>query len=129
MDKAHEVLVGVAEAHATADAALEERGRAGEVEGDHALVLVPDVHHAVELVVGCLHLIDVKQLVPVVAEFGKGLIDLLGGIELGNEGVSLVLVDDLRDLDSFGLFFEDFAVRDLSVYAGSMRMELLFNAP
>ena len=28
MDEAHEVLVGVAEAHATADAALEERGRA-----------------------------------------------------------------------------------------------------
>ena len=28
--------------------------------------------------------------------------------------------DLMRDLDSFGLFFEDFAVRDLSVYAGSM---------
>ena len=28
--------------------------------------------------------------------------------------------DLMRDLESFGLFFEDFAVRDLSVYAGSM---------
>ena len=28
--------------------------------------------------------------------------------------------DLMRDLDSFGLFFEDFAVRDFSVYAGSM---------
>ena len=28
--------------------------------------------------------------------------------------------DLMRDLDSFGLFFEDFAVRDLSVYADSM---------
>ncbi len=28
--------------------------------------------------------------------------------------------DLMRDLDSFGLFFEDFAVRDLSVYAGNM---------
>ena len=28
--------------------------------------------------------------------------------------------DLMRDLDSFGLFFEDFAVRDLSVYAGCM---------
>ena len=28
--------------------------------------------------------------------------------------------DLMRDLDSFGLFFEEFAVRDLSVYAGSM---------
>ena len=28
--------------------------------------------------------------------------------------------DLMRDLDSFGLFFEDFAVRDLSVYVGNM---------
>ena len=28
--------------------------------------------------------------------------------------------DLMRDLDSFGLFFEDFAVRELSVYAGSL---------
>lgn len=28
--------------------------------------------------------------------------------------------DLMRDLESFGLFFEDFAVRDLSVYAGSI---------
>ena len=28
--------------------------------------------------------------------------------------------DLMNDLDSFGLFFEDFAVRDLSVYAGSL---------
>lgn len=28
--------------------------------------------------------------------------------------------DLMRDLESFGLFFEDFAVRDLSVYAGSL---------
>ena len=28
--------------------------------------------------------------------------------------------DLMRDLDSFGLFFEDFAVRDLSVYAGGL---------
>ena len=36
--------------------------------------------------------------------------------------------DDLkRDLESFGLFFEDFAVRDLSVYANSLGGKLMHN--
>ena len=48
VDKAEEVLVGVAEAHASADAGLEVRRTAGHVEGDHALVGVPDIHHPVE---------------------------------------------------------------------------------
>ena len=47
MHKAHKVLIGVPEAHSAADSALEERGRTGHVEGDHALVLVPDVDHPV----------------------------------------------------------------------------------
>ena len=47
MHKANEVLVGVAEAHATTDAALEETCRARHAESNHALILVPDVHHAV----------------------------------------------------------------------------------
>ncbi len=33
-------------------------------------------------------------------------------------------VDLKRDLESFGLFFEDFAVRDLSVYVSSLRGEI-----
>ena len=45
MDKAQQILTAVAEAHAAADAALKVAGRAAHIEGDHALVLVPDVHH------------------------------------------------------------------------------------
>ena len=30
-------------------------GRAAEVEGDHALVLVPDVHHPIQLLLAALH--------------------------------------------------------------------------
>ena len=96
MYKAHEVLIRIAEAHATADTTLEERSRTREVEGYHTLVLVPDVNHAVELIVACAYIIYIKEGIPVLTEFSKGLIDLLGGVELGNEGVCLVLIDDLR---------------------------------
>ena len=47
MNETYEVLVGIAEAHASTDAALEETCRTRHTEGDHALILVPDVHHAV----------------------------------------------------------------------------------
>ena len=48
VNKSHEVLIGVAETHSTADAALEERSGTRHVESHHALVLVPYVHHPVE---------------------------------------------------------------------------------
>src|SRR5690606_12201425 len=51
MHEAEQILVGVAEAHASTNAALKERSGARHVEGDHALVLIPDVHHAIEFVV------------------------------------------------------------------------------
>ena len=47
MNEAYEVLVGIAKAHASADAALEKACRTRHAEGNHALILVPDVHHAV----------------------------------------------------------------------------------
>ena len=53
--KSHKVLVGVAEAHSAADSALEERSGTGHVESHHALVLVPYVHHPVELLLRTLH--------------------------------------------------------------------------
>ena len=84
MYEADEVLVAVAEAHAPAYAALEEGCRAREVEGDHALVLVPDVDHAVEAFVACLGGIAVEQVVPELAEFVEGLVDFLDGIEFGD---------------------------------------------
>ena len=45
---AREVLVGVTEAHSTADSAFKVAGASAEEEGDHALVLVPDIHGAVQ---------------------------------------------------------------------------------
>ena len=47
MHKAEQILTGIAEAHAAARAALIIAGGAAHVEGDHTLVLVPDIDHAV----------------------------------------------------------------------------------
>jgi len=117
MNKAHEVLIGITEAHATTYTTLEETCTAREVKGDHALVLVPDVHHAVELVVACLHLIDVQQCIPVLAEGCKSLIHLLGGVELGDEGMRLLLVDHLRCLKLLILFILDITQQEDEVLA------------
>src|SRR5690625_5658084 len=49
--KADQVLVGIPKAHAPADTGFKERGTAAHIESHHALVLVPDVHHPVQLLV------------------------------------------------------------------------------
>ena len=66
-DQVHEaenVLIGVAEAHAAADPGLEQARRARQVEGRHALVLVPRVQHPGRVRIGALHLEAREQLVP-----------------------------------------------------------------
>ena len=45
--KTYKILIGITKTHSAAYTALKERCRAGHVEGNHALVLVPDVHHPV----------------------------------------------------------------------------------
>ena len=94
MDESHQVLIGVAEAHTSSDAALEETGRTREVERYHTLVLVPNVHHAVELLVSTLHAVTVKQVIPVSIELLEGFIHLFGGIKLLDAGTSLGLVNE-----------------------------------
>ena len=96
VNKAHKVLITIAEAHATAYTTLEERSRTREVEGNHALILVPDVHHAVELIVTRAYIIYIKQSIPISIELSKCLVYLGSGVELCNECVSLILVDNLR---------------------------------
>ena len=117
MYESYEVLVRVAEAHATADTTLEERSRTREVEGYHALVLVPDVNHAVELVVTRVYIIYIKQGIPVLTEFGKSLVNLLSGVELGDERMSLFLIDDLRSAEFLVLFVFDVAKEEHKVLA------------
>ena len=56
VDEAEQVLVRVAEAHPAPDPGLEHRGRARQVERHHALVRVPGVDHAVDVLVAGRHL-------------------------------------------------------------------------
>ena len=99
--EAQQVLRGVAEAHAAADAALEVGRRARHMVGHGALVLVPGVEHAVHLDFRRVGL-EVGQLL------GKVVVDALQrGLELrlGLEGVEQLfggrLVDDGGSLPLF----------------------------
>ena len=96
MHKAQQILTAVAEAHATAHAALVIAGAPAHIEGDHALVLVPDVHHAVQLFLSGVQLIGREQVFPVGGQRSAGRIDLrVGGIAL-HHGVGAGFVDDAR---------------------------------
>ena len=72
VDEAEQILVGIAEAQAAADARFVKRGRARHVERGHALVGVPDVDHPVGVDVGRLDLIDAEQVVPILAQASEG---------------------------------------------------------
>ena len=55
MHKAKKILTGIPEAHAASDAGLVVGSGAGHVECDHALVLIPDIDHTVNFIVGRLY--------------------------------------------------------------------------
>ena len=94
MHKAEQILTGIAEAHAAAGAALIIAGRTAHVEGDHTLVLVPDIDHAVELFIAALDRVGGQQGIPVVVQFGKRRIDLrIRGIA-GCHRLGAGLIDD-----------------------------------
>ncbi len=96
VDETGEVLAGVTEAHAAADTALEVGSGTGHIEGDHALILVPDVDHAVHLLVIRLYLIAGEEIYPVFLELCKSCIELLSGVVLGKHLVCGLLVDDVE---------------------------------
>ena len=94
MHKAEQILTGIAEAHAAAGAALIIAGRTAHVEGDHTLVLVPDIDHAVEFFIAAFDRVGGQQAVPVVVQPGKRRIDLrIRGIA-GSHRPGAGLIDD-----------------------------------
>jgi hypothetical protein len=91
-----QVLVGIPEPDAPPDAGLKVRGRAGQVEGGHALIRVPDVDHSVRVGVRGLHLERAQETVPVDLERLKGRLHL-GRVQIpGDDGTDRPLVDPLR---------------------------------
>ena len=96
VDEAHQVLVGIAETHAAADAALEETGAATHIEGYHALVLVPDIDHPVQPGRSGTYAETAEDVVPVTAQAVKGRIGLFGRVESLQHRINFGLVDDSR---------------------------------
>ncbi len=88
-----QVLAGVAEPDAAADAALEVARAARQVARDHALVLVPDVHHPVELLVARGNGEPPQEVVPAGAQDAKLSVDLRVGVEPRRNGVRALPVE------------------------------------
>ena len=92
--KAQQVLAAVPEAHAAANAALVIAGAAAHVERDHALVLVPDADHPVQLLLAGVQLPAGEQSGPIIGQHPAGLIHLgIGGVA-GHHGPGAGLVED-----------------------------------
>ena len=96
VDEAQQILVRVAESHAPPGARLEQRRRAGQVEGDHALVGVPDVDHAVGVRAGGAHPQAPQERRPVIAERAEGLGDPLRSEVAGDRRPRVPGVDRAR---------------------------------
>ena len=95
VDKAQQILTGIPEAHSATQTALKITGTATHIEGDHALVLVPDVHHPVQLLVGGIDGVGAQQAVPVIFQFRKSCIHLCICLVFGKQGIGGSLVDDI----------------------------------
>ena len=111
-DDVHEtqqVLTAVAEAHAAAGAALVVAGTAAHIEGDHALVLMPDVDHAVQLFFAGFQMVGGQQVLPVLSQRGAGGIDLCVRGVAADHGVGAGLVDDAGSGELFLLRVFDVA--------------------
>ena len=93
--ESHEVLVRVTEAHAAADTRLEERCRTAHAEGDHTLVLVPDIHHAVHALVAALYVVLAEQLIPQCIEFREGFVHRLYRCKTFEHLVRAYLINDM----------------------------------
>ena len=52
MHETEQILAGITEAHSTADSGFIIGSRTGHIEGYHTLILVPDIYHTVNLIVG-----------------------------------------------------------------------------
>ena len=107
--KAQQILTAVAEAHAAAGPAFKVAGRAAHIEGDHTLILVPDVHHTVQLFLAGFQMVGGEQSFPVVGQRLAGRVHLcIGGIAC-DHGVGTCFIDDARGGELFFLWVLDVA--------------------
>ena len=93
--EAQHVLVGIAEAHTTADTGFEIGCGTGQVEGHHALILVPDVDHTVNTLIRSIHIQDAQQLIPVSTQLLHAVCELLRSGVFVDHCLGFYLVDGL----------------------------------
>ena len=68
MHKAQQILTGIAESHSSSDPGFKVGSASGHVEGDHALILVPDIDHPVHFGTGTGDMEFAEQLPPIISE-------------------------------------------------------------
>ncbi len=98
VDETQQILTGITESHAPPDTGLEVGGGAAHIEGDHALVLVPDIDHPVHPVVLRLHMEGGEQVLPVILQFTESPLHVGVGPVAGQQAPGRLLVDDARSL-------------------------------
>ncbi len=65
MDEPQQILIRVAETHAAPDTAFKIRSRTTHIEGDHGLIGVPNIDHAIRMRIGRVDLQSIQQSIPV----------------------------------------------------------------
>ena len=94
--EAQQILGGIAEAHAAANATLKHGGGTAHIEGHHALVGIPDVDHAAQLLIVSGEGVGGEQVIPVGLQRIEGSLDLLVGSQAVDQGLGRSLVDHAR---------------------------------
>ena len=72
MNKAEQILAGIAKSHPSPHTAFKIARRPAHVESYHALILVPDIYHTVQLLNRRRDTVIRKQRFPIIAKIIEG---------------------------------------------------------
>ena len=104
MDKAEQILTGIAESHPASQSALVVACTAAHVKCNHALILVPYIHHTVQSDIFGLNRISGQKRCPVIFQFLKCVHYLFRCLVSGKQSVSRFFIDDVRCTELFILW-------------------------
>ena len=96
VNETEKILTGISESHSTADARFIIRSRTAHIKCYHTLILVPDVNHTVNSVIGWMNSVFGKKIIPICIKFGKCLVNVSICLIFGKESFSRLLVDYVR---------------------------------
>lgn len=106
VNKPQQILTAVAKAHAAAGPAFVIGGGTAHVESHHTLVLIPDIHHSVQLFIRGDDGVNGKQFLPVLFQMIQSVFHGDPAAIFCDERVCLPLVDNAGSLPffRFGVF-------------------------